>query len=354
MHEASNKLRLELQQTDPSIDSDTYVALLENQLANMDQYIKSADIATGLMEKELTASVQQIEELQAQLSKQSLNSGNKAASVDLTALHSLADHQQAKSDTLSSIKDTIKRLKNGEDPEQLAAEQEAHIARLEQIIKESEQCIAILESELSQSSQDVHELKDALAKKKTELLSSKLSGLADVQQGQGKSVGTMKSLIDDIRSGGNTEELLTKQEQEITKLERFLTESEMIIGQLEGEIEDLNQKLEAAPVKTATEHKEERPDSDEDILEMETLLQQFISDIQGLMKLIHQLEDENSDLKTSIQKVEQELTDAQQKVLQTKRVELNEPNDLNVTDAFSAELAAEPPVMIDVEPNKDE
>ncbi len=357
MHEAINKLKLELQQADPSIDSDTYVNLLENQVSNMEQYIKSADIATGLMEKELIAAQKLADDLQAKLSAGSQTAGP----VNLSALSSLAEQQEAKSDTLGSIKDTIKRLKNGEASEQIAAEQEAHVARLEQIIKESEQCITILESELSQSGQDIHELKGELAKKKTELLNAKFSGLTEAQQGQKDGVDTMKSIINDLRGGGDTESLLSRQEEEIGKLERFLSESDMIIGQLESEIEELNSKLAAADSAPATPTTSDRPDSSEDMEEMETLLQQFIGDIQGLMRQINGLEDENKKLKEAPVNptIPAPAASQSEPVQEYKTASDPEPESQSepattseIQSESESEVESEPPIMIDIEPDE--
>lgn len=296
LQESINKLKLELQQADPSAGGDAYSALLETQLANMEQYIKSADITQGLMEKELSAAQNQIEDLKGQLQ----NVGNAAGSVDLSSLSSLNDNVQAETDTLSSIKDTVARLRNGEEPEAVAAEQEAHVARLEQIIRESEQCISILENELSQSSQDIQSLEDALAKSKTDLLNSKLSGLGDTQSQQKEGVSNIRDLITEMRDGGDMDSMLGQQEQEIEKLEKFLAESDTLIGQLETEIDDLQQQLQNISVPVATDDND-RPESDEDIEEMEGLLQQFIKDIQGLMLMINRLEDQNSELQAQIE-----------------------------------------------------
>lgn len=347
LHESINKLKLELQQVDPAAAEDAYVALLESQISNMEQYIKSADIAQGLMEKEISAAQAQINDLEQQLSKL----GSAAGTVDLTSLKSLSEQHEAKSDTLNSIKETVDRLKNGESPETVAAEQEAHIARLEQIIRESEQCINILESELSQSSQDIKDLEDELANKKTELLSAKLSGLTDTQNQQKEGVGNIKDLINEIRGGSDLEENLSRQEQEIEKLERFLTESDTLIAQLESEIDDLNEKLQQVSI---SEQDSTRPSSDEDIEEMETLLQQFIRDIQWLMKNINKLEDENNVLKQAIEaqpeaapvKEEKDFEAAEVTTLEESQPETDLQND---DTAESDSIANEPPVMIDIE-----
>lgn len=347
LQESINKLKLELQQADPSAAGDAYSALLETQLANMEQYIKSADIAQGLMEKELSASQNQVQDLQKQLS----NVGNAAGAVDLSSLSSLSENVQAKTDTLSSIKDTIDRLKNGESPDQVAAEQEAHIARLEQIIRESEQCISILENELSQSSQDIQNLEDALAKSKTDLLNSKLSGLGDTQSQQKEGVSNIRDLIGEMRGGGDFDEMLNKQEQEIEKLEKFLAESDTLIGQLETEIDDLHQQLQNITVPVASEDSD-RPDSAEDIEEMEELLQQFIKDIQGLMQMINRLEDQNKALQQKIDSApEPEPTPTPASAVAPEDVP--EGNfDLSSDEAEEpAEEQPEPPVMIDIEPD---
>jgi len=320
LHESINKLKLELQQIDPSIDSDTYLALLENQISNMEQYIKSADIASGLMEKEISAYKKQIEDLQAELG----NLGTASDTVSLQPLKSLSKQQEEQTDTLSSMKDTIERLKAGEDIDAIASDQEQHISRLEQIIKESEQCIHILESELTQSTDDVHELQKQLADKKAQILNSRLGDLSNVQNGQKEGIGNIKTIIEDIKAGGDSDELIDKHEQEITKLEHFLAESDTLIGQLEAEITDLNAQLLSGP-DTEADEQSTRPNTTEDILEMETLLQQFIGDIQSLMRMINKLEDENTGLR-------------------------NHLSDEKGSSNNTADQPSEPPVMIDVEP----
>lgn len=305
LHESINKLKLELQQANPDIGSDEFIGLLESQIANMEQYIKSADIATGLMEKELAAAQHQIDELQGQLS----NLGSASDTVNLNALKELSEQQSAKTDTLGSIKDSIDRLKNGEPPEEIAAEQEAHIARLENIINQSNQCITILESELAQASQDKDKLQDRLDKTKSDLLASKLSGLTDTQQGQKDGIGNIKDLIEELRGGGDLDESLTKQEKEITRLEQFLSESDTLIGQLEAEIDDLHKQLQNQS-ETAEPEENTRPDSNEDIEEMEELLQQFISDIQSMMRLINQLEDKNKKHEAEIRRLHEEQSES--------------------------------------------
>jgi len=320
LHESINKLKLELQQIDPSIDSDTYLALLENQISNMEQYIKSADIASGLMEKEISAYKKQIEDLQAELG----NLGTASDTVSLQPLKSLSKQQEEQTDTLSSMKDTIERLKAGEDIDAIASDQEQHISRLEQIIKESEQCIHILESELTQSTDDVHELQKQLADKKAQILNSRLGDLSNVQNGQKEGIGNIKTIIEDIKAGGDSDELIDKHEQEITKLEHFLAESDTLIGQLEAEITDLNAQLLSGP-DTQADEQSTRPNTTEDILEMETLLQQFIGDIQSLMRMINKLEDENTGLR-------------------------NHLSDEKGSSNNTADQPSEPPVMIDVEP----
>ncbi len=292
--ESINRLKLELQKEDPSAGNDVYVQLIEEQVSNLEQYIKSADIQTGLLEKELSASQKANEELSAKLARL----GAKSNTVDLTPLKDLNDQHEAKSETLVSFRETVSRLKEGESPEVISAEQETQIIKLESIIRESQQCIAVLESELQQSTQDIEKLEKELADKKSKLIDAKLEKLDESQQGQKSGMNTLKELITNVREGGETEPLLAQQEQEIDKLEQFLSESDTLIGQLEGEIDSLYDQLaQQVSDNKPTEEITPRPDTDENIEEMEELLQQFIGDIQSLMRMINRLEDENDKLK---------------------------------------------------------
>lgn len=329
LQESINKLKLTLQQADPSADKDEYIAILETQIANLEQYIKSADIAAGLMEKEISSAGKQVDTLQEQIALL----GKAPGTIDLKSLKQLGEHQGVQSDTLTSIKDTIERLKSGEAPEDIAAEQEAFIARLEQIIKESEQCIYVLESELSRSAEDIQSLEDALSTKKKQLVNEKLGNLAGSQQGQKDGVTSLQTIINEIRGGGDTDALLSKQETEIKRLEHFLTESDTLISQLEAELDDLQSRLEHS--QTLADNKTtERVDSNEDIEEMETLLQQFIVDTQTMLHALSKLEDENKELKAQI-------TSAT-----TSTDESNDPT--------KKRKPAEPPVMMDIEPTEEE
>jgi len=285
LNESINKLKLNLQQTDSSVDQDEFIALLEQQIGLMSQYITSADIASGLMEQELSAAQKHIEELEATLA---LGTGNTQV-PDLMALKEIGQHQTDQAESLALLRATMERLQAGEDPQEVLVEQEQHLGRLERLLKESEQCIKMLEDELAQSSQD----KKALTQ---DLMNSKLGELSSAQDGQKQGIDNLKEIIGNLREGGDTEALLQQHAEEIDKLERFLTESDMIIGQLESELGDLqrqlNQLADQQPAEDST-----RPNSDEDMLEMESLLQQFISDIQSLLRMINVLEEDNNRLK---------------------------------------------------------
>ncbi|WP_320826733.1 hypothetical protein [Reinekea sp.] len=285
LNESINKLKLNLQQTDSTLDQDEFIALLEQQLSFMSQYITSADIASGLMEKELSAAQKHIDDLETTLA---LGTGAPQTS-DLTALNELHQHQMDQTESVSLMRATLERLQAGEDPQEVLVEQEQHLARLERLLKESTQCIQMLEEELAQSNED----KSTLTQ---DLMNSRLGELSSAQEGQKQGIDNLKEIIDQLSQGGDTEALLRQHTEEIDKLERFLSESDMIIGQLESELGDLQHQLNqlggAQPAEEST-----RPNSDEDILEMESLLQQFISDIQSLLRMINELEEENNRLK---------------------------------------------------------
>lgn len=219
LQEDINKLKLVLQQGQ-SIEEQEYIDLLEKQLSHMEQYIKSADIASGLYEKEL-----------------------HALQTELTQL-------QAKELTMQS-----------------------------------------LASELKQSEQHIDHLEGKLANQRAKALAAKLEDLSGVSEGQKNGLNALKTLIDQAKSDGATEENLSEQANEIARLERFLTESDTLIQQLEHEIDVLSEALANQPTPSVG------PDSNEDIQEMEELLQQFISDTQSLLKEINALEDQNKQLR---------------------------------------------------------
>ncbi|MEJ2044393.1 MAG: hypothetical protein P8X74_21955 [Reinekea sp.] len=292
LNENINKLKLELQKEDPSTGNDAYVQLMEAQLANLEQYINSADTQNNLLEKELAAAQKTITKLNDELSKLGTNS----KTVDLTPLNQLNDYHLAKTEAIATFRNTVNRLKNGESPELISSEQEAQIASLEQIIRDSQRCIAMLESELQRSTRDIEELEQKLSERKAERIDAKLDQLSQTRTSQKRGMNSLKTLITDIRDGGDTDSLLTRQEQEIEKLEGFLNESETAIKQLEAEIDQLQDLLELQQIATESVH-EERPESDESQEEMEELLQQFIGDIQSLMRMINLLEDENATLR---------------------------------------------------------
>ena len=285
LNESINKLKLNLQQTDSGVDQDEFIALLEQQIGFMDQYITSADIAAGLMETELSAAQKHIEDLESMLAQ----GAPVAPTHDLVALKEISQHQMDQVESLALLRNTLERLQAGDDPQTVLLEQEQHLARLEQLLKESEQCVQMLEEELAQSNQD----KSALSQ---DLLNSRLGELSSAQDGQKQGIDNLKAIVDNLREGGDSDALLVQHAEEIDKLERFLTESDMLIGQLEGELGDLQRQVN----KLADEQPagdDTRPKSDEDILEMESLLQQFISDIQSLLRMVNVLEEENNRLK---------------------------------------------------------
>ncbi|WP_320822724.1 hypothetical protein [Reinekea sp.] len=295
LNESINKLKLNLQRTDSSVDQEEFSALLEQQISLMSQYITSADIASGLMEKELSAAQKHIEDLEATLALGT--AGTQAA--DLMALTELSQYQMDQAESLSLLRGTLERLQAGEDPHEVLVAQEQHLARLEQLLKESEQCIRLLKEQLAQSSQD----NSALTQ---DLRDSKLGELSSAQDSQKQGIDNLKAIINNLREGGDSEALLLQHAEEIDALERFLTESEILIAQLGSESGDLQrqlnqqgdqQSLGQQPVGQQPVRPSTRPNSDEDMLEMESLLHQFSSDIQNLLRMINELQEENTRLK---------------------------------------------------------
>lgn len=307
LQESINQLKLKLQQADHSLDLDGFIGMLEAQILNLENYIKSADTSINLLEKELSAANSEINALEAKLAMAEQPSSNSA--IDTRSLTEISDRQTEQSDTVSSMRKTIERLKSGDSSDEVAQEQEAHVSRLEQIIKENEECIKVLESELSRSSGNINQLADELTTQKQALVSERMSNLSDTQRGQKEGLGNIKGLLNEIRQGGDTDSLLTQQEGEVEKLEQFLSESETLIALLEAEITQLNERFESL-LQNQTPDDSERIDSNEDMEEMETLLQQFMIDMQSMLRALNKAEDDNKALKLENRQLQEETKEA--------------------------------------------
>lgn len=300
LNETINKLKLEMQQMDPAAQATAYTELLEQQVSNLEQYVKSADISTGLLEKEISAAQSRIAQLESQpgTNKPAVN----PSPADMRALQPLQDQQENQTLVVETLKTNIERLQSGEDAEALLTDQAQQIAKLEQILKESKQCITILESELDQSHKDVTKLESEVARHKSEKLANKLSELASVQDGQKNGLGELRNIVNDFEQGGDNSQLIEQHEQQINRLEGFLAESDTLIGQLEAEIDELSSKLQQAENTASSDESSSSGSSgsDENIAEMESLLHQYMSDTQSLLKTTSRLEEENIELKEKL------------------------------------------------------
>jgi chromosome segregation ATPase len=298
LHEAINKLKLELLSGE-DLDADSFNAMLENQIANMEQYIKSADIATSLFEKELQAAQDEISRLSNQLSEPS-GKGKSPGNENKQALTELASKNTEQNDALATIRESISQLQGGGDVEDIIQDLEAEILRLEKLFKESEQCIVLMESSLEASQEEVSQLEDKLASQKAKALKNKMSGLNDAQEGQKAGIGNIKNIMNQIRDGGDEKVLTKLHNDELAKLEGYLKESETLIKQLESELDELNNRADNAQNNADSDSDAKSINSNENMQEMEGLLKQFISDMQSLLTNINKLEDENTKLKQQL------------------------------------------------------
>jgi uncharacterized coiled-coil protein SlyX len=313
LNETINKLKLDMQQMDPGSQSEAYTELLERQIENLEQYIKSADISNGLLEKEVAAAQATISQLESQqghkedlISNPNTSDHNTNNSDSLKPLHK---QQQDQADVVDILKNNLKKLQSGENEEALLNEQAEQIARLEQILKESKQCITILESELDQSHKDVDELESKLSKNKSEKLANKLNELSDVRTGQKSSLGELRNIVTEIQQGGDSDELIEQHQKQIDRLEGYLAESDTLISQLETEINELTHKLDEAEKSAAHPATEPENSSNENLAEMETLLRQYMSDTQSLLTTTSRLEEENIKLKERLDNHSTEATE---------------------------------------------
>ncbi|TCS39927.1 hypothetical protein [Reinekea marinisedimentorum] len=305
LNETINKLKLELQQMDPASQAAAYTDLLEQQISNLEQYIKSADVSTGLLEKEVTAAQARIAQLE---SGQSNTATGNSGTGESASLQPLQQHHETQTVVVETLKTNIEKLRAGEDAEALLNDQAQQIARLEQILKESKQCITILESELDQSHKDLSKLESEVARSKSEKLANKLDELSSVQDGQKSGLGELKNIVSEFQQGGDNSKLIEQHQQQVERLEGFLAESDTLIGQLEAEIEDLSTRLQQGG-NTADNNSSDTQAgnaSDENLAEMESLLHQYMSDTQSLLKTTARLEEENIELKQKLENLPSE------------------------------------------------
>lgn len=296
LQESINKLNLKIQQMDPG--SDEFISELTQQIELLEKYMKEADVSVNLMEKELEAAHHENEALEAQVSdlknrlKDLATTEDGQAIINLQNVDKLTGNTQKQADSVATLKESIEQLREGEDQNQVLELQESEVSRLELLVRDSSNCIAVLETELEQAQSTI----DQLTERERDLL-AQLDGLegggniSDRLQGinsqQRESLGELRTQVEAIRQGGDTMEIIIKQEEEIDRLEGLLKEMQTLVENLEQQAGD------DAP---ASSH---RPDSNEDMEEMETLLQQYMTDSQTLLSRLKTLEEENTRLKAA-------------------------------------------------------
>ncbi len=307
LQESINQLNLKIQQMDPG--SDEYIRELTKQLNQLEKYMKDADININLLEKELEAAHHENEALEGEVKnlknrlKDIATTEDRQAILDLKNIDKLSGNTNKQAQSVATLKESIEQLRNGEPQENVLELQESEVARLELLVRDSANSIAILEMELEQAQSTI----DQLTERERELLAKLESGLSsgdtpapseskgsttdqleDLNNQQQASLGELKTHVEAIRNGGDAMEIIIQQEQEIAQLENLLLESKVLMSNLEKEIQA------GAPATEASA--KHRPDSNEDMEEMELLLQQFMTDSQTMLTRIKELEDENKRL----------------------------------------------------------
>ncbi|MHA7879486.1 MAG: hypothetical protein ACX931_06835 [Saccharospirillum sp.] len=295
MQEALNKARLMLQQMNP--DDDGFQETQEEYTEQLDQYIKRADVSLNLMEKELEAVNHENEALEAQVKelKNRLKDisvvSDKASTINQDNVHQLVENASKKAAALSNLRNSIEQMRRGTDPESVLELQEGEINRLELLVRDSENCISVLEMELENALRQIEQLSEqtsapgSQALPETEL-NDRLTELNDAQQ---QSLDNLKGHLEAIRGGGDAMEIIIAQEEDINQLDRQLKETQALVGQLQMQLAEQSE-----PDKSRKAS--ERPDSDEDMQEMESLVKEFITDMQSMMTKIKALEEENKKL----------------------------------------------------------
>lgn len=297
MQENINSLKLKLQQMDP--DGDNYQQNQEALIRDLEQYIKEADVTLNLLEKELEAVNHENNELEAEIHKlknrlKDIATDSGEPAIDRKNVNRLTNNTSKQAQSVATLRDSIEQLRQGENKERMLDVQESEVARLELLVRDSESCVKVLEMELEHAQDSInqlssreHELLERLKLQEATPegpLPTQLNKLNDHQK---DSLEQLRRQIDTIRDGGDALTVIKQQEEEIDRLERLLMEMGVLITKLDsaaGE-EDNNAR--------------ERPDSNEDLEEMESLLQQFMVDSQSMLNRLKELEDENQQLKES-------------------------------------------------------
>lgn len=293
LQENINKLSLKIQQMDPG--SDEYIRELTQQLGMLEKYMKDADVSINLLEKELEAAHHENEALEGQVKdlknrlKDIATTEDGQSIIDLKNVDKLSGNAGKQAESVANLKESIEQLREGEDQERILELQESEVSRLELLVRDSANCIAVLEMELEQAQSTI----DQLTQREKDLLaqvggngdgdvSDRLQGINNQQK---ESLGELRTQVEAIRQGGDAMEIIVQQEEEIDRLEGLLEEMQSLVATLESQVSG-----EAPSAST-------RPDSNEDMEEMESLLQQFMTDSQTMLSRIKALEEENLRLK---------------------------------------------------------
>ncbi|WP_028671852.1 hypothetical protein [Saccharospirillum impatiens] len=292
MQETINQLSLKLQQTDP--DGDDYANQQAELIQALNRYVKEADVSVNLMEKELEAANHENQELETDIHglknrlKDLQVGGPKAVNPD--HVKKLASNSTSQAESVASLRNALEQLRSGSDPERAMQVQDDEISRLELLVRDSESCVAMLELELQQAQKALEELnaqstgteeahgdtEQAATSEAFETLSAQIQ----------LSLDTLRNLVDDLREGADSGEVLPAQEKEIDQLQSLLRSTESLVAELASRTEQVNAR-------------DNRAQSNEDIEEMETLVKQFMSDSQTMLQRIKELEQNQRDEDTA-------------------------------------------------------
>ncbi|GGX50429.1 hypothetical protein [Saccharospirillum salsuginis] len=307
LQENINKLGLKIQQMDPG--SDEHIRELNQQLGLLEKYMKEADVSINLLEKELEAAHHENEALEGQVKdlknrlKDIATTEDGQSIIDLKNVDKLSGNAGKQAESVANLKDSIEQLRDGEDQERILELQESEVSRLELLVRDSANCIAVLEMELEQAQSTIDQLtqreKDLLAQVSGDgdsegNVSDRLQGINNQQK---ESLGELRTQVEAIRQGGDAMDIIVQQEEEIDRLEGLLKEMQSMVAKLESQASGESPSASS------------RPDSNEDMEEMESLLQQFMTDSQTMLSRIKTLEEENTRLKETSKAGNKEETD---------------------------------------------
>ncbi|WP_108124506.1 hypothetical protein [Saccharospirillum mangrovi] len=307
MQESINQLRLKLQQMNPN--SPEFDKAQKQQMQNMERYIKDADVTMNLMEKEMEASQnakneldEEVKELRARLQDLKTQSSDSNP-INRDNVDKLSANTNKQAESVSNLRDSLDQLRGGGDREQVAEYQEAEIGRLELLVRDTQSCVSVLEMELEQAQLALGEMGEREQDLLRQLeerpaadddvarapLPERLKVLSDKQR---ESLNKLRGAAKEVRQDkADVDSIAKRQQQEVDALQQLLGQMEAAVSQLQQEIE------ESAAAKPKARSPEERPDSNEDVEEMESLLRQFMSESQSMLGRLKSLEEENKRLK---------------------------------------------------------